>query len=108
MNLEKSSLWDYLLSFAYMLFFFFIIGNVLPIIEALRDGSGQLDIISAFYAVSLNEHFQFLILVFYYLFAFCGLLFIVLMAHVAAWLVNCIGIHIQYRKPQRVYPPKNK
>ncbi len=100
MNLDKSPLWEYLF-FVVVVFFAGFVGlHISPYV-----GNGNA-FVTAFYGIPIEEHFRFVALALYYGFAFVILCIAAVFAFVAAWLVNCIGIHIQYRKPQRVYPSK--
>lgn len=102
MNLEKSPLWEYLFLVVFIFFGFLVTFHISPYV-----GNGDAAV-TAFYGIPIEEHFHFVALALYYGFIFVSLQVVTVFAFVAAWLVNCIGIHIQYRKPQRVYPPKNK
>lgn len=101
MDYGKSSIGFFLSLSCIMIFGFLALFSFSDFVVTIPDGSAFIDFISQ------EERYKFVFLALYYssLFVFsslvCGLAF------VAGWLVNCVCIHIRYRKPQRVYSPDN-
>ena len=100
MNYGKSDFGFLLSVCCIVLFGFLVTFSFADYAVTVSDGA------AFFQSFSHEELYKFCFLAFYYgsLFVFsqlaCGLVFVV------GWLVNCVCIHIQYRKPQRVYTPK--
>lgn len=108
MNFKNTPLWEYLFLLVILCFSAFCYFNVEMVVPVNIDPSAtSYDVVMGlFYSIPLKEHFNFLLLVFVYAVNFVAFYIVAFLAYLAAWLVNCIGIHIQYRKPQRVYTPK--